>query len=198
MTKRVREFRPALPQARVAESSAPGGYFYAGEAARILGLEQIDYQQIRKLFMFVREQAGEPLGTEHKRRWSRFTVTDLACMEALVDLCGGKAALEEGRRLRIEPIRRACRSLRREEGVVNPLLQVPMVRIGDQVFAVVDGTVIHPRSGQLVLEGMIDTVTHHLRGELNLDPELRAAIDAERRRSAHPAAPLRATHLRIR
>lgn len=186
MTKRVREFgdpRPRLPKARVASDSAVEGYFYAGEATRILRLDDIDYQQVRRLFRFVREQAGTPLNSDDGRKWARFTISDLACMESLVHLCGGRAALAHGRRLRIRPIRLACEWLR-AQGIDNPLLQVPMIRVGDQVFAVLDGNVVHARSSQLVIEGMIEVVGAHLGRELDIDEDLRAAIDDERRRAS--------------
>ncbi|MEZ5194239.1 MAG: hypothetical protein R2734_18345 [Nocardioides sp.] len=186
MTKRVREFgrpHPRLPKSRVAGDGAVQGYFYAGEATRILRLEDIDYQQVRRLFRFVREQAGVPLTSEDGRRWARFTVADLACMESLIELCGGRDALARGRRLRIRPIRLACEWLR-TQGIDNPLLQVPMIRIGDQVFAVIDGAVVQARSSQLVIEGMIEVVGAHLGTELEVDDDLRAAIDVERRRAS--------------
>lgn len=182
MTKRLREYgklQTRVPKARIAADSTTDGYFYAGEAARILGLDELDYQQVRRLFVFVREQSGTPLQESHERRWARFTIRDLACMEALVELCGGKEALKEGRRLRIQPVRRACTWLR-EQGVTNPLLQVPMIRTGDQVFVVLHDTVIQLASGQLVLEGMIELVSNHLGNELDIDRDLLAAIDAER------------------
>lgn len=98
---------------------------------------------------------------------------------ALIELCGGKAALARSRRLRFGPVRDACRALRRQ-GIDNPLLQVPMIRQGNQVFALVEGTLVVPESGQLVLDEVVNQVSSHLSGEISVDPDLAAAIAAER------------------
>ncbi len=195
MPRRVSQSHPTAPASRVADQGDLDGYFYAGEAAKILKLDHIDYSQIRTLFRFVREQAGVPV-SDVDRRWSRFTLTDLTCMEALVDLCGGRAALGRGRRLRLKPVRRACEWLR-AQGISNPLLQIPMSRTGDQVFVLVDGAMVQPGTGQVVLTNMIEIVRDYVRDELETDDRLSAAITAEL--NARTAAPpsLKGSGMRI-
>jgi hypothetical protein len=65
------------PRRRVASA----GVFYAGEAARILGLEQLDYRQLRALFA-VAVPANRREGPNGGTRWSRYTFRDLVAMRA--------------------------------------------------------------------------------------------------------------------
>lgn len=134
--------------ARSARSVAGPG-LSTKDVVALLGLEGIDYGQIRELYKFIRSQAGTPL-EKGDRRWARFSPVDIACMDALIPLCGGVEALAEKRRLRVVPVRRACIWLR-AVGFTNPLLEVPMKREGDRVYVWVDGLVVESVSNQMVL-----------------------------------------------
>lgn len=157
----------------------PGdGYFFPGEVRAMLGLGDIDYQQMRRLFSLIREQAGS--STEDG--WSRYSLTDVAALKVLVELCGGTDALAPNRRLRIECVRRACLALR-DLGVDNPLLDVPMERSGNRVFVVLRGSIVDPVNGQTALGEAYRLARQSLRAEPGT-PELTGRLGAERRRKS--------------
>lgn len=129
-------------------------HLFPAEVVELLRLEGIDYAQLRRLFHLVKEQAGEHV---QGREWARYTLLDVAALEVLISLCGGREALGPGRRLRLANIREACSALR-SQGFSNPLLQVPMAKIGRNVYAVVQKVVIEPRSGQVVMDQLNDPI----------------------------------------
>ncbi|WP_143483683.1 hypothetical protein [Propionicimonas paludicola] len=71
-----------------------------------------------------------------------------------IDLSGGLEALAEGQRLRrLTHLTAACHALRRPPyAFADPLLEVPMYRIGGSILALVDGTLFNPLTGQQALQ----------------------------------------------
>jgi hypothetical protein len=144
---RVADHAEVSPRLRVRPDGPEGdGYFFPREAVAILGAEHLDYRQIKRLFRLARTQAGlsVPGG------WSRFSLLDLAAMRVALDLATPGEGSSGAERLQLAPVERACEALRRI-GVANPLLDVRMERMGRRVFAVVDGEVLDPTNGQMVL-----------------------------------------------
>ena len=135
------------PRPRVRPDLPGEGYLFPGEVARLLGCENADYHQLRRLFRLVRTQVD---GEVRERKWARYSLLDVAALRIALDLCGGTDALSPGRRLSIAPLDEACRLLR-ARGVNNPLLDVPMRRHGRTVLVEIDGMLFNPRNGQLVL-----------------------------------------------
>lgn len=150
--------------------------FFPGEVARLLGLDGIEYVQLRRLFVLARTTRGEE---RPGRGWARFSLADLAATEVLVHLGGGREAFVAGRRLVLGDVERACRSLR-ALGFDNPLLQVPMSRQGRRILARVGRHVIEPTTGQLALETAGEMIDAFLEARLIGDRAVRAAIRAER------------------
>lgn len=90
-------------------------------------------------------------------RSARYTLVDVAALEVLIGLCGGREALGPGRRLRLANVRAACEALRLQ-GYSNPLLQVPMVKIGRNVYAIVQKVLIDPTNGQIIIDGLSESI----------------------------------------
>lgn len=130
---------------------AADGYVFVGEAAELLGVKA-DYRQMRRMHRLVREQAGldPPEGS-----WTRYSLTDLACMEALIHACGGPAVFERGQRLRLGAIGRTCAWLN-SLGFDNPLLQVPMRLEGRSAVVLLDEILTQPETGQLLLQSAFE------------------------------------------
>jgi hypothetical protein len=169
---------PVAPTKRVLDDAVAGGFFFPGEVVRLLGLPEIDYSQLRRLYELSRRQAGEPI----RKGWARYTLTDLACIEAALEVCGGHDVLRPRRRLHLRELEAACLALRRR-GFTNPLLQVPMRRHGKQVVAVVDGAILDPATGQLLLDETFDAANAWLSQVGGEDSRLDAALTEERTRA---------------
>jgi hypothetical protein len=152
--------------------------FYPGEVARLLKLSGVDYSQLRELYVLARKLRGEP---EPTRTWARFSLADLAAVEVLVSLGGGRKALSKDRRLILGRIEETCNALRRM-GFDDPLLQVPLVREGRQILAKVEQYIFEPASGQLVIEDTGVRIDRFLEQRIIEDQEVRAAIHDERNR----------------
>lgn len=135
------------PRPRVRPDLPGEGYLFPGEVARLLGCEDVDYHQLRRLFRLVRAQVDAEV---RERKWARYSLLDVAALRIALELCGGVEALGPGRRLSIAPVDEACRLLR-ARGVNNPLLDVPMRRHGRTVLVEIDGMLFNPGNGQLVL-----------------------------------------------
>lgn len=169
---------PVAPRKRVLDDALSVGFFFPGEVAQLLHLVDIDYAQLRRLYQFTRTQAGLPI----RRGWGRYTLTDLACIEAALQICGGRDVLRPGRRLLLAELERACAALR-HRGFSNPLLQVPMQKRGKQILAVVDGAVLDPSTGQLLLSESFAVASSWLAGAGVEDPDLQAVLTEERARA---------------
>jgi hypothetical protein len=115
--------------------------------AEIVGCTELDYYQLRRLFRLVRYQAGREVTDS---RWARYSLRDIAALRVVIELAGGRAAMRRGRRLQLAAIEGACAALI-AAGVTEPLLEVPLVRQGRAVFAVINGSIIDPTNGQTVL-----------------------------------------------
>ena len=189
MTRLVHDHAAREPATRLGRDLSVA-VFFPGEVARILGLDGIEYGQLRRLFVLARVLRGEP---HPDRGWSRFTLADLAAVEVLVGLGGGRECLHRGRHLVLGDVETACQALRRL-GVDNPLLQVPMARDGRRILARVGEYVIEPVTGQLALADSGDRIDAFLRDRLIQDRAIRAAITAERRRLWPPRRVLLAVH----
>lgn len=176
MSRRVEGHRTTTPSER-ARGKIANLVFFPGEVADLLGLANVEYDQLRRLFVLARILRGEP---HPGRKWSRFTLADLAATEVLVALGGGRSQLNAGKRLVLGELEAACLALR-AAGIENPLLQVPMVRVGRRVFAQVDDYVVEPITGQLALDHVGDRLSEFLQEELISDRAVRAAINQQSR-----------------
>jgi len=143
LADRVRNHSARRPAERLAERP---GYFYPGEVVRVLKLRGIDYAQLRALLALVR-----PDGERPTRAWARFNLRDMACIRAAIDLAGGVGALQEGRRLRLGPLRKALKALHRA-GYDLPLLDVSLSKDGERIVAVAAGIRFEAETGQLLLD----------------------------------------------
>jgi hypothetical protein len=172
MAPRVRtnQNSPTKPAENVRSS------FYPGEVARILGLEGVDYHQLRRLFRLVREQACSE--GPQIRKWSRFTFKDLLALKVAVTLAGGVEALSKGRHLRLKDVERICQQLREVFGLENPLTEVVLRRRGKTAVARVHGLWFEPASGQMVLAEIEEAVEEYLR-ELRYSEQLPAEMRRE-------------------
>lgn len=155
MAPRIRTGQDAPKPAEVVRAS-----FYPGEVAWILGLEGVDYHQLRRLFRLVRKQSSSP-GPE-ARQWSRFTFRDLVALKVALSLAGGKEALSKGRHLRLKDVERVCHRLREDFGLENPLTEVVLRRRGRSAVARIQGLWFEPASGQMVLTEVEEAVERYL------------------------------------
>jgi hypothetical protein len=131
---------------------------------RILGLEGLDYRQLRRLFRIVRQQAGLPVPEGREgRRWARFSFQDLVALKAAVQLAGGEEALNAGKRLRLADVEHICSRLR-GLGIASPLTEIAFSRRGKAVVARVDGLVFEALSGQVLLAELDAGFEKYLRG----------------------------------
>ena len=112
-----------------AERQHGATYFYAAEVVRILGLDGIDYAQLRRLLRLVRTPDAQP-----SRRWARFSFEDLVGLRVALHLAGGAEALAQGRRLQLAELERTCARLR-QLGVSRPLIDVRLRREGRAIVA---------------------------------------------------------------
>lgn len=164
------------PEPRISEDPQVTGYFYPREVAEILGVPEIDYAQLRRLFKLGREQS---LAAVHDadRSWSRYTLLDVARAREALRLAGGKAALQRGRRLQLELVRKAVLRLN-EAGICDPLLEVHLERQGSEIFATVEGTILNARNGQAILKDVYESVADQIgRRERDVLSRLRAERD---------------------
>lgn len=175
MPDRLRDHGTVPPLDRVRDLPADG-YFFPNEVAHMLRIVDIDYHQLRRLFRLVREQSGTTLNTG----WSRYTLTDIAAVEVAIRLCGGKDKLGRGRRLRIKPVQDACMALH-QQGIANPLLDVPLARQGQRILAYVGGTLYDPVTGQTALRAALPLT---LMAAGTSDPLLADLLRAESRRKS--------------
>ena len=183
MSDRVRNHEERKPRERLQDPAT--AVFFPGEVVRLLGLGDIEYAQLRRLYLLSRELRG--LHRPPGNKWGRFSLGDLACVEQLVKLGGGRAALVPGRRLILGDVRQACRVLR-AAGVSNPLLEVDLVRVKGRLLATVDGYVFEPATGQMVLEGVDAQVRAFLESRVIKDATVRKAINLEKARLRPPRA----------
>jgi hypothetical protein len=84
-------------------------------------------------------------------RWARFSLRDIAALRVVIELAGGRAAMQPGRRLQLAAIQRACAALL-AAGITEPLLEVPLARQGKAVYAMINGSIIDPTNGKTVLQ----------------------------------------------
>jgi hypothetical protein len=150
------------PADRTPSDRPEEGQFFPREVVQILGIPFIDYQQLRTLYGIARQQAGH---AKPGRQWARYSVTDIACIERLIQIGGGPTALAKGQgpRFRIDsaPLLETCRALR-EMGYQNPLLEVVIVRQGRQYLAEVSGSLFNPATGQQTLDRAMGGVGMYL------------------------------------
>jgi len=190
MAPRIRISPEQLPKS---PASIDRGYFYPGEVVRILGLEGLDYHQLRRLFRLVAAPVGSAAATSPK--WSRFTFRDLVGLKTAIFLAGGTEALQLGRRLRLKEVERICEWLRKEFGVLNPLSEVAFRRDGRRIVAQIQGLSFEPISGQLVLSDTERAVGLYLEGRPDRTAGERGQVlertlrrDIEKLRQARPCS----------
>lgn len=193
------------------------GLLYPGEAATVLGLkEHCSYRQLQAIWFLGRRCQGQlawersrsgsgrlkdiyATPDERKRRWTRFSVVDIACAQVVIRLMGGpegfgslykqraEAAID-GRRLksprpRLEPLSRACERLH-QLGVANPLLDVELRKDGDSYKVKIAGVLIDPSTGQALLDEALQT-TINILDIYSYDPELRSVLAAQANAPRH-------------
>ncbi len=190
---RVSEHREVAPRARLRESGPGDGYFYPREVTAILGLHGIDYRQLRQLHTLVRDQAGLPHAPAEE--WARFSLLDMAATIVAIRLALRDSIdrPRRGRRMQLGPVRRACMALR-EAGYANPLLDVPMERAGRTVFALVNGELVDPTTGQIALDlsssqaraVTFDQAVGFMKDRAMEDPELLARLTSDSAPSGSP------------
>ena len=123
---------------------------FPGEVVRILGLEGIDYRQLRDMLRLARETRGEAVVDA---QWARYTFTDLCAIRAIVDLFGGVVRLRNGARLELQRLRAICVHLR-ALGFSDPLLQVKLTRTNGSIVAQANGVRFEAATGQLLLDSL--------------------------------------------
>jgi hypothetical protein len=124
--------------------------FYATEAVRILKVEGVDYEQLRRLHRLVAPTEARAAGA----RWVRFTEEDLVAAAVAIELLGGPGAFGQGRRLPWQAVEKACEMLRNHYGVARPLHDARLSREGNRIVAHHEGLVFEPVTGQSVLDSV--------------------------------------------
>jgi hypothetical protein len=81
-------------------------------------------------------------------------------MRVILELAG---PLEVGMRLRLAQVRRACKVLRDRHGVVRPLLDVRLRRVGASIVAELQSVHVEPTSGQLLIPEVVVEVNRYAR-----------------------------------
>jgi hypothetical protein len=139
------------------ELIAAPGEFFPGEVVRILGLKDIDYRQLRDLANLVSP------GRTSRGKWGRYTFEDLVKLRNAIELAGGYQALKLGKRLRIGHLSRVLVSLKAQFGVLNPLAELKLERVGTSILAHVSGAKLDPIDGQYVLSKIMVGVRTYLK-----------------------------------
>lgn len=186
MPPKIHEHRKREPRARVLRGRT--GYFYPGEAARILGLKGIDYHQLRQVLIIASGTASSPTSS---RRWARFSFKDLVTVRTAIELAGGLSALRRGRHLKLKRLREVCAALRKKLHIVDPLATIRLTLSGKSIVAQLEGVTFDPISGQLLLD-----LLRRIDGEVvNPTQELRKSIAAETAKLSSGNARVRTTPL---
>lgn len=173
--------RQAVHPARSLVESAQQEFFYAAEAVAVLGVEGIEYRQLRELLTVIR---GSDQSTG-ARRWARYSLADIAALEIAIELVGGRAVFEPKRRMRIAALRRALKALR-DAGFMNPLIEVPLERQGTRIVARLRGVLIDPTNGQAQLVEVERRMEQRVK-EVRLDGALeRLRADLVQLRTSRP------------
>jgi len=136
------------------------GCFYPGEVVRILGLEGMNYAQLRRLF---RLATGTSAAEDNDRGWARFTFRDLISVKAALALaCPENEQGATRRRLRLQRLERICEKLRREYGIANPLAELAFTSVDGRIMVRVKGIWFDSETGQLLLSQVEDAVEQYL------------------------------------
>lgn len=179
MSSKPEDHRLREPQPRPRLGPTRDAVFFPGEVARLLQLNNIDYDQLRRMWVLAHAARGEAVPS---RRWARFTLRDLAATEVVVGLAGRRDRLATSRHLNFRGIAETCEALR-VLGFDDPLIQVPMIRDGSRILAQVGEYVIVPTTNQMALDYASDMVEEYIKSRTIEDQEVRDAIRDERRRS---------------
>lgn len=155
MAERARNWTTKPPRQRERGKT----YFYASEVVQILGLDGIDYRQLRRILRLVRPADDQP----QTDKWSRYEFEDLVAVRAALKVIGAKKASASDRRWLLSELECACRNLR-ALGIAKPLTEVALERRGSEIIAKVDGVSFRPASGQLSLQETFDDTTAYLQG----------------------------------
>ena len=139
------------------ELIAAVGVFFPGEVVRILGLKDIDYKQLRDLANLVSP------GKTSRRKWGRYTFEDLIKLRSAIELAGGREALKLGKHLRVGHLSRVLGSLKAQFGVLNPLAEVKLERVGTSILAQVSGAKFDPIEAQYVFSQIMVGVKTYLK-----------------------------------
>jgi hypothetical protein len=179
--KRVRDQRTVRrPRRRVIDTRPDKGAFFPGEVARMLNVDELDNQRIRRIFNLVRQQRHAPLPP--KKEWARFDYVDIACTIEVVRICVDRDRLSAGDfRVALLRLRRACTALY-EQGLENPLLQARLDLSGDQVIATVHGTSYVVETGQRLLSEAVAQSSRFMREfhGSSIDDDLVFRLEQER------------------
>lgn len=141
------------PRRRVISDRPDKGSFFPGEVARMLDIEDMDNQRLRRIFTLVRKQRDAPLPPSGE--WARFDYIDIACTVEVVRICVDNDRLSRGDfRLALVHISRACERLRLL-GLENPLLQARLDLSGKRVVATIGGTTFDVQTGQQLIDQVV-------------------------------------------
>lgn len=166
---------------RALEASPAREFYYASEVVPLLGVERIDYHQLRVLLRIVRRADDQP----EDSRWLRFSLADVASLRIAIDLVGGTDAFSPGRRIRLSPLRDAVKALH-DLGIQHPLIEVPLAIHGGRVIAQIQGQLVDPTSGQSVLGTVFDLMRDALPASSNRSDALQR-LASERATLRRPA-----------
>ena len=170
MAPRIHDHVKRAPRTRLL--SRVKGYFFPGEAARILGLDGIDYHQLRRI---LRITSGPDSLRAPSRKWTRFTFKDLLLVRRALDLAGGIDALKPRRHLRLKRVQEACTALRDRFDIADPLTSANLRLDGRAIVAQLDGVTFEPATGQTILE-----IQHGIRREITqIQSHLKKRLDSE-------------------
>jgi hypothetical protein len=134
------------------------GMFYPGEVVRILGLEGMDYQQLRELWRLISPAKNMPT-----RKWARYTFKDLVILRNAIELAGGREALKLGRRLRVKQLSRVLQALQSQFGAQDPLTEIRLERAGSLILAHMSGGKFDPVKSQYVFPEIMRGVDRYLK-----------------------------------
>lgn len=136
--------------------------FRPHDLPELLGIADLDYRQLRKLYELARWQGGRSVAPG----WAQMSVRDISAMGVAAELALTSVnTLPLTRpRMMLKPVVDACQALL-GRGVIEPLLTVRMQRVGRRVLAVVDGTVMDPTTGQIALDIALASTQSLIGGE---------------------------------
>lgn len=158
------------------------GFYYPGEVARILGLGDIDYRQLRELRGLVSSSDERT----PKRKWGRYSYRDLVLVRNAIHLAGGPEALKLGRRLRIRQLSRVVDVLKTQFGLTDPLTQIRLEVLGSSIVAHISGARLDPMRSQYVFAEILDGVKRYLKNPPDRGPTKKISDIRQQQKQVKP------------